>query len=122
MKKTVLIVDDTQVIRSLLILFLSQDFNVVSFENGRTAFYWLQAGNLPDGIITDSQIPEIDGYKFLKLIKTSGVFQNIPVIMLSNTHNSDERNKLLDLGADEYIVKPFNPAELKIKLNKLIKN
>jgi len=122
MKKTVLIVDDTQVIRSLLILFLSHDFNVVSFENGRTAFNWLQAGNLPDGIISDIEMPEIDGRKFLSMIKTSGVFKNIPVIMLSSIQNTDEKINLLDMGADEYIVKPFNPAELKTRLGKLIRN
>lgn len=122
MKKTVLVVDDKLEIRNLLNMFLSKDFEVVTFENGRAAIEWMQAGNLPDGIISDIQMPEIDGRKFLSLIKSSGIFQHIPVIMLSSILNSEERIKLLDLGADDYIVKPFNPAELKIRLNKLLKN
>jgi DNA-binding response OmpR family regulator len=122
MKKTVLIVDDKLEIRNLLNMFLSKDFNVISFENGRVAFNWLQEGNLPDGIITDIQMPEIDGRKFLSMIKSSGIYQNIPVIMLSSIHSSDERIKMLDMGADDYVVKPFNPAELKIRLSKLLKN
>jgi DNA-binding response OmpR family regulator len=122
MKKTVLIVDDKKEIRNLLNMFLSNDFNVVSFENGRAAFDWLQSGNMPDGIISDIQMPEIDGGKFLNLIKSSGVFRHIPVIMLSSILNSEERIKMLNMGADDYVVKPFNPAELKVRLNKLVKN
>lgn len=122
MKKTVLIVDDKPEIRNLLNMFLSKDYDIVAFENGKSAYEWLQAGNKPDGIISDIQMPELDGRKFLSLIKSSGVFHSIPIIMLSSIHNSDERIKLLDMGADDYLVKPFNPAELKIRLAKLMKN
>lgn len=122
MKKTVLIVDDKHEIRNLLHMFLSKDYNIVAFENGKSAFDWLQLGNLPDGIISDIEMPEIDGRKFLGLLKSSGIFGQIPIIMLSSIHNSDERIRLLDMGADDYLVKPFNPAELKLRLSKLMKN
>ena len=120
MKKKV--IDDKYEIRNLLNMFLSKDYEVVTFENGHTAFTWLQSGNIPDGIISDIQMPELDGRKFLSLVKSSGMFNKIPIIMLSSIHNSDERIKMLDMGADDYVVKPFNPAELKVRLSRLIKN
>lgn len=122
MKKKVIVIDDKYEIRNLLNMFLSKDYEVVTFENGHTAFTWLQSGNIPDGIISDIQMPELDGRKFLSLVKSSGMFNKIPIIMLSSIHNSDERIKMLDMGADDYVVKPFNPAELKVRLSRLIKN
>ena len=122
MKKTVLILDDKHEIRNLLNMYLSKEYEVVSFENGLSAYNWLQEGNIPDGIVSDIEMPELDGRKFLGLIKSSGAFSNIPIIMLSSIHNSDERIKLLDQGADDYMIKPFNPAELKVRLAKVMKN
>ena len=122
MKKTVLILDDKHEIRNLLNMYLSKEYEVVSFENGLLAYNWLQEGNIPDGIVSDIEMPELDGRKFLGLIKSSGAFNSIPIIMLSSIHNSDERIKLLDQGADDYMIKPFNPAELKVRLAKVMKN
>ena len=122
MKKTVLILDDKHEIRNLLNMYLSKEYDVVSFENGLLAYNWLQEGNIPDGIVSDIEMPELDGRKFLGLIKSSGAFNSIPIIMLSSIHNSDERIKLLDQGADDYMIKPFNPAELKVRLAKVMKN
>ncbi|MCF8380740.1 MAG: response regulator transcription factor [Bacteroidales bacterium] len=122
MKKTVLILDDKHEIRNLLNMYLSKDYNVVAFPNGLEAINWLQEGNIPDGIISDINMPEVDGREFLGMIKTSGAFKTIPIIMLSSIQNSDERIKLLDMGANDYMIKPFNPAELKVRLAKIINN
>ncbi|MEA3317513.1 MAG: response regulator, partial [Bacteroidota bacterium] len=77
---------------------------------------WLQKGNMPNLIVVDIEMPNMNGYEFLKLVKASGFFKEIPVIMLSGVDSSDERVKCLKLGAKDFIVKPFNPEELELKV------
>lgn len=66
-------------------------------------------------------MPEMNGHEFLLYLKASSIFQNIPVIMLSSMENSGERIQMLDDGADDFILKPFNPQELKIRVRNILK-
>ena len=116
MEKIILVLEDAISVRKILEVFLGKEYTVVSKENGKEGLDWLQSGNLPDLIISDIQMPIMDGYEFLKEIKASGYFKNIPILMLSGVESSEERIKILKLGAKDYIVKPFNPEELKIKV------
>lgn len=106
----------------LLENFLSQSFNVVVMGNGKEAFDWLQSGQIPALIIADINMPEMDGYEFVKSLKTSGYFRDIPIIMLSGNDSSTERVKFLRLGARDYLVKPFNPEELMLRVELLLKD
>ena len=81
---------------------------------------WLQEGNLPNLIISDIRMPEMRGDDFLEWIKANELFKHIPVIMLSSEDSTTERIRLLEIGAEDYIVKPFNPMELKIRVKKII--
>lgn len=75
---------------------------------------------MPDLIVADIQMPNIDGYEFVKQIRASGFFRNIPLIVLSGLESSNEKVKCLKLGANDYLVKPFNPEELAIRIELLI--
>lgn len=112
MKKIILVVDDELSIRLLLENFLSQDYDVISMANGQNALYWLE-GNLPDLIISDIQMPAMDGYEFLVKVRQRGFTKHTPVIMLSAKAESKERVKCYRLGAQDYLTKPFNPEELE---------
>jgi len=112
MKKKILVVDDEKSIRLLLENFLSQDFDVVSINNGNDALVWLE-GNLPDLIISDIQMPEMNGYEFLAKVRQRGYTKHTPFIMLSARAESKERIKCYQLGAQDYLTKPFNPEELE---------
>jgi len=116
MKKKVLIIDDEKTIRILLENFLKKEYDVITKNNGEEGLNWLQEGNFPDIIIVDIQMPKMSGYEFIKNIKASGYFQNIPMIMLSGIDSSAEKVKFLKLGASDYIVKPFNPEELSVRI------
>ena len=83
---------------------------------------WLQAGNTPDLIISDIRMPGMRGDDFLEWIKQNELFRHIPVIMLSSEDSTSERIRLLEIGAEDYIVKPFNPMELKIRVKKILPN
>ncbi len=120
MKKTILIIDDEISIRMLLENFLSKTFTVVTRNDGLEGIKYLEEGNMPDLIVADIQMPNLDGYDFIKNVRASGFFKHIPLIMLSGIESSNERVKCLKLGADDYIVKPFNPEELSIRIENLI--
>jgi len=111
MKKKILAVDDELSICLLLENFLSQDFNVVTINDGLEALLWLE-DNIPDLIISDIQMPKMDGYEFLTKLRQRGFTKHTPVIMLSGKSESKERIKCYRLGAQDYLTKPFNPEEL----------
>ncbi|WP_372744816.1 response regulator [Lutibacter sp.] len=112
MKKKILVVDDEISICLLLENFLSQDYEVVSINNGLEALKWLE-NNLPDLILSDIQMPEMDGYQFLSNVRSRGFTKHTPFIMLSARSESKERIKCYKLGAQDYLTKPFNPEELE---------
>jgi len=122
MKPTILVVDDEPTIRRLLEYNLKENkFNVVTANDGKEALLWLQEGNLPDLIVTDIMMPNIDGYQFIKNVRTSGFFRDIPVIFLSAKAQSKERIHGLQLGADDYMTKPFNPEELIARIDNILR-
>ncbi len=120
MKKKILVIDDELSIRILLENFLKKEYDVVTKNDGLDALTWMEEGNLPDLIVADIQMPNLDGYEFIKNVRASGFFKDIPMIMLSGIESSSEKVKCLKLGANDYIVKPFNPEELSIRIELLL--
>ena len=110
--KKILVVDDEITICLLLENFLSEDYDVVSLNDGSEALEWLE-GNLPDLIISDIEMPNMDGYEFLTKVRERGFTKHTPFIMLSAKSESKERIKCYKLGAQDYLTKPFNPEELE---------
>lgn len=113
-------IDDELSIRVLLENFLSKTFEVTTRNDGMEGMKYLEDGNIPDLVVADIQMPNMDGYDFIQNIRSSGYFKNIPLIMLSGIESSQEKVKCLKLGANDYMVKPFNPEELLIRIELLI--
>ena len=122
MKKKILILDDKETIAKVLSIYLMSDYEVQWLPDGLQGVKWLQAGNTPDLIISDIRMPGMRGDDFLEWIKQNELFRHIPVIMLSSEDSTSERIRLLEIGAEDYIVKPFNPMELKIRVKKILPN
>ena len=120
MNKKILVIDDELSIRILIENFLKKEYDVVTKNDGLDAITWMEEGNLPDLIVADIQMPNLDGYEFIKNVRASGFFKDIPMIMLSGIESSSEKVKCLKLGANDYIVKPFNPEELSIRIELLL--
>lgn len=114
--KTILVIEDDPSIRFLLDHILVDHYTIELKENGHDALVHLQKGNIPDLIISDLSMPKMDGHDFMTNIKASSFFNKIPLIVLSATENSTERIDCLRKGADDYLVKPFNPEELQIRV------
>jgi DNA-binding response OmpR family regulator len=112
MKKKILVVDDEISICLLLENFLSLQYEVITINTGEEALVWLE-DNLPDLIISDIQMAGMDGYGFLTQVRERGFTRHTPFIMLSAREESKERIKCYQLGAQDYLTKPFNPQELE---------
>lgn len=120
MKKKILVIDDELSIRMLLENFLSKTYEVITKNDGMEGVQWLEQGNMPDLIVADIQMPNMNGNDFIRNIRASGFFKEIPLIMLSGIESSQEKVKCLKLGANDYMVKPFNPEELSIRIELLL--
>jgi CheY-like chemotaxis protein len=121
MKKTLLIVDDDVSILKLLNFILSKEYDIVVKDNGIEAFSWLEGGNMPNLIISDLQMPYFDGQSFVKNVKISGFYRDIPVIMLSAAYDLDDQVAKMPFKVDAYLHKPFSPTNLKTAITQALK-
>ena len=115
----VLIVEDENDIRNFIKENLGKDYKILESENGKDGFQ-KSVEHIPDLVVSDIIMPEMDGIVLCKNIKTDERTSHIPVILL--TAKSSVENKLegLETGADDYLTKPFNISELKIRISNLI--
>ncbi len=120
MKKKLLIVDDKPTIAKIINVYISEIFECIYFEDPIPAIAWLQEGNYPDIILTDIYMPNMNGADFLEYLKKNELFKSIPVVILSSEDNTNQKIALLEKGASDYISKPFNPMELRVRLKKFI--
>jgi two-component system chemotaxis response regulator CheY len=120
MKRVILIADDSPTIRKFVSVSLSmQGFDVVSASDGMEA-----AEKLPmhrfDLIITDLNMPNMDGFELIKTIRTNELYKNVPIIILSSLAGNSEIEKGLSTGANSYIVKPFDPKRIQYEVSKYL--
>jgi two-component system chemotaxis response regulator CheY len=117
--KKVLIIEDDEPLCWLLERILGDRYDVHVVRNGMRALSWLHVGNTPDLIISDLNMPALDGRKLLETVKNSGFYQDIPVIILSCHHDEETRMECLALGAIDYFAKPFDPQKFKKRVSEL---
>ena len=113
--KQILFVDDKPAIGKVLSVYLGKENELVYFEDPLRAIEWLNEGNEPALIISDIRMPRMNGSEFLHYLKGNALFRHIPVVMLSSEESTTERINLLEAGAEDFILKPFNPMELKAR-------
>ena len=117
-KKKILVIDDEKSIRFIIENTLKHEFDVVSFSSGQEGFSYLEAGNFPDMIICDLIMPVLTGFEFLERIKSSGFFDDIPIMILSGREWSKDKIRCFELGAEDYVVKPFSPSEVIARIKR----
>jgi DNA-binding response OmpR family regulator len=105
----------------LLLEFLTSVYDIKAFNSVLDGLNYLQNGNLPDLIIADLNTPQINGLQLITQLKASNFFKLIPIIIISGDDSSAKRITCLNAGADDYIVKPFNPAELEARIRVVLK-
>jgi len=115
-RKQILIVDDTPSNIDTLIAVLGDEYDLRVAVDGETALQVLQQAELPDLILLDIMMPGIDGYEVCKQVKSSIRTRGIGIIFLSALTESSEQEKGLNLGAEDYITKPFDPAIVRARI------
>ena len=116
--RRILVVDDEERMARFIRLNLEHDgFQVIEAYNGMEAIHALR-DNMPDVIILDVMLPDLDGFEVLRLVRE---ISGIPVIMLTAKGEEDDRVRGLELGADDYVTKPFSPRELVSRVKAVLR-
>ena len=118
-RSTILIVEDSEDVRIYLTDLLKADYNILLAENGEKG---LSAAleKLPDLIISDVMMPEMDGMEFCKRIKSDWQTSHIPIILLTAKASFESKIEGLETGADDYLTKPFSFRELSVRIKNLL--
>jgi len=119
-KHSILIVDDQVENIALLTKILSHDYNILAAKCGQDAVD-TAVKFVPEIILLDVVMPEMDGYAVIAELKRRKKTQDIPVIFITGLSNADEEEKGLAMGAADYITKPFTPAIVKLRIDSQIK-
>ena len=118
-KQTILIVEDHKVLRSFMKNLLKEDYNIIEAENGKVAFE-KALQHVPNLIISDVIMPEMVGTELCSRIKENLKTSHIPVILLTSRTSLVYKFEGLESGADDYISKPFNLIEFKLRVKNLL--
>jgi PleD family two-component response regulator len=121
MKKKILVIDDDATIRFLLEKLLEKEFEVISMHDGFEALDWLNNGNIPDLILLDLEMPNINGGVIIRRVRFTPVLRNVPVIILSGNENDELQKGFKKMGASDFILKPFKEVDFKEKIYKAMK-
>jgi two-component system chemotaxis response regulator CheY len=122
MKTQILVVDDDLSILKLLNFILSKEYDLIIKNSGIEALTWLEEGNDPTLIISDLQMPYLDGLTFVRNLKISGFYKDTPIIVLSGADNLAELVAEMPFQIDSFLQKPFNPTSLKSAITKVLTN
>ena len=119
---TILVADDEPLMRELLEFRLAQrDYKPVVAADGREALGRLE-DSAPDAVVLDAMMPVHDGFEVLRRMRASAEHAKTPVIMLTARRGEKDIVGALEIGANDYLVKPFMPEELLARLARLLKN
>lgn len=112
MTLTVLTVDDSRTMRDMLRLALDMaGFNVTQAEDGLHGLEVLKQRR-PDVIVTDINMPRMDGFGFIEAVRDNGEYSSIPILVLTTESDADKKARARKAGATGWIIKPFDPEKL----------
>ena len=121
MAKTVLVVDDSPTMRQMVAFTLTNaGYQVVEAGNGKEAVGKVNGGAKPDLVVTDLNMPEMDGITLIKEIRKMPALKFTPILMLTTEASDDKKKAGLAAGATGWIVKPFNPEQMMAVIKKVL--
>ena len=125
-KPTILVVEDNVDLRAYIRLVLSDNYQVITAENGQAALDRLQLADKGSAtislILSDLMMPLMDGYQLLERLKLDDATRHIPVIMLTARADVQDKLRALRIGVDDYLLKPFDEEELLARIDNLLAN
>lgn len=120
MKRCILAIDDSKAIRFLLHTVLGKDHQVVTAPDACSAMFWLAKKNLPDLIIVDPQLPDVQDWELIAEFSSSAIYRDIPLVVLSSLDKDVTAAKCMKYGITDFYTKPFNPLELNETVQKIM--
>ncbi len=117
--KIMVVEDEAMLLKTIEFRLKKEDFTIVTAKNGKVAKDML-ATELPDLIISDVMMPYVNGLELVKYVKDF-TDKEIPVILLTTLRQEQNVIKAFEMGADEFMTKPFSPNELVIRVNRLLR-
>ncbi len=112
-KKHILIVEDDVSLMNLLKSILELKYNVKTMQNPIAAWDWLKEGKFPDVILTDFKMPVINGMELVINLRTSGIYKDIPIIIITGSSESSLEQMAAKWQIEGILYKPFDPEELE---------
>jgi two-component system, OmpR family, phosphate regulon response regulator PhoB len=117
---TILVADDEEDVRELVVYRLSRSgYNVIGASDGLEAFE-LASERAPDLMVLDVMMPKLDGYELTRRLRAEEALRAIPVILLTARSQETDVDRGFEVGADDYIKKPFNPDELVARVRAVL--
>lgn len=120
-KKKLLVVDQSDSTKIILDHFLGKEFDIIQKCNGYEAIDFLNSGVDIDFLITELNLPLLNGKELIQKLRQSHLFSNLPILMLTASSESKDRIECMNLGADNFIEKPFNPFEIQARINAVLR-
>ena len=117
MKKILIVDDEKDIVETLSFILKAKGYECICAYDGEEGLNLAKTQN-PDIVILDVMMPKINGYKICRLLKFDNRYKNIPIIMVTARSQQEDKAIGEETGADEYITKPFEFAELLEKINK----
>ena len=119
---TALVAEDDEQLAFILRFILEREgFEVHAAPDGRTARDLISTLPPPAIVVLDVMLPHIDGYELLALVRGNAAWQDVPVIMLTARSQEQDIVRGLEAGANDYMIKPFKPEELRARIRRLLK-
>lgn len=113
MSKVILTVDDSRTMRDMLNLALvNAGYRVTQAVDGMHGLEMLRAETMPDVIVTDINMPKLDGFGFIEAVRKDARLRAIPILVLTTENDVEKKNRARQAGATGWIVKPFDPLKL----------
>jgi len=120
MSKTILTVDDSPSMRMLLRSALTdQGHSIHEAEDGVAALEWLAVHDRPDLMITDINMPRLDGFGLVEAVRAKSEYEAMPILVLTTESSDQKKSRARDAGATGWIVKPFDPDKLAAAIRRV---
>lgn len=121
MSKHILIVDDSKTVRNLVAFIMKKEgFKVTAAEDGLDGLEKLYSAGAVDLIISDVNMPRMDGFTFIRNVREQAVYRDIPIVVLSTEGQEKDIQQGMSLGANLYMVKPANPEKMVKNIRMLL--
>lgn len=120
MKRVILVADDSPTIRKFVAVALSvKGYEIITCSDGMEVLEKLP-NNKIDLLITDLNMPNVDGFQLIQSIRSNEEYKDLPIIVLSSLGNNEDINRGLECGANSYLIKPFDPKRVLYEVSKYL--